>query len=85
MWLMPKFWKIANKTYSMGWRSPIVYIPMAIGIALLILFIFVERRSRDPMFRLSLLKLVLYIRHGHPIIILSTDFYPFLVSPAPSP
>ncbi len=45
------------KTYSMGWRSPIVYIPMAIGIALLILFIFVERRSRDPMFRLSLFKI----------------------------
>lgn len=38
----------------MGWTNPWVEGGLAAGIALLIAFVFIERRVKDPMFRLSL-------------------------------
>jgi MFS family permease len=42
---------------SMGWSSPWVWSGIAGGLALLIAFIFVETRVRDPMFRLELFRI----------------------------
>ena len=40
----------------MGWNNPWVIISMIIGLALLILFLFVESKVESPMFRLDLFK-----------------------------
>ncbi|MBO0768192.1 MAG: MFS transporter [Solirubrobacterales bacterium] len=44
-------------THSMGWTSPRVLALLAAGLAFLVVFIFVESRHKDPMFRLRLLKI----------------------------
>ncbi|WP_048644852.1 MFS transporter [Nitratireductor soli] len=36
-------------SHEAGWRSPEVYGPLAAGVALLLLFLFTERRIRDPL------------------------------------
>ncbi len=41
----------------MGWANPFVIAALVIGVALLVLFIWIERRVSDPMFRLSLFKI----------------------------
>ncbi len=40
-----------------GWTSPRVLILLCSGLACLIAFVFIERRARDPMFSLSLLRI----------------------------
>ena len=42
---------------SMGWGSPFVELGIAAGIATLIGFVFIELRSKDPMFKLELFKI----------------------------
>lgn len=42
---------------SMGWADPWVTISFIIGFALLILFVFVERKAKYPLFNLSLFKI----------------------------
>ena len=42
---------------SMGWGSPFVELGILAGIATMIGFIFIELRSRDPMFKLELFKI----------------------------
>ncbi len=42
---------------STGWTSPRVIALLAGGIASLIAFVLIERRARDPMFKLSLLRI----------------------------
>jgi MFS family permease len=43
-------------THAMGWTSPFVLGSMALGLALLLLFVVIEARVKEPMFRLSLFK-----------------------------
>jgi MFS family permease len=43
--------------HSTGWASPRVVALLAIGLSSLVAFVFVERRARDPMFRLPLLRI----------------------------
>ncbi|HEY3728837.1 MAG TPA: MFS transporter [Solirubrobacteraceae bacterium] len=43
--------------HSTGWTSPRVIALLAGGVISLIAFVLVERRARDPMFRLSLLRI----------------------------
>ncbi len=40
-----------------GWTSPRVIVLLATGVASLIAFVLIERRARDPMFKLSLLRI----------------------------
>ena len=42
---------------TMGWSSPWVWSGIAVGLALLIAFLFVETRVPDPMFRLELFRI----------------------------
>ncbi len=42
---------------SMGWSSPWVWSGIAVGLALLIAFLFIETRVKDPMFRLELFRI----------------------------
>jgi len=42
---------------SMGWSSPWVWSGIVVGLALLLAFLFVETRVRDPMFRLELFRI----------------------------
>jgi len=42
---------------TMGWSSPWVWSGIAVGLALLIAFPFVETRVKDPMFRLDLFRI----------------------------
>jgi MFS family permease len=42
---------------SMGWSSPWVWSGIGVGLALLIAFLFIETRVRDPMFRLDLFRI----------------------------
>jgi MFS family permease len=42
---------------STGWTSPRVIALLATGVASLIAFVLIERRARDPMFKLSLLRI----------------------------
>ena len=42
--------------HSMGWTSPMVLGGLALGVALLLLFGYVEKRVPQPMFRLSLFR-----------------------------
>jgi MFS family permease len=44
-------------TSSMGWTAPFVVGMLAAGVALLLGFIFIERRVRAPMFRLNLFRI----------------------------
>ncbi len=41
----------------LGWRSPIVLGLLAGGLALLVAFVFIERRSKDPLFHLNLFRI----------------------------
>ena len=41
----------------MGWSSPWVQAGIAVGVALLAVFLFVESKVRDPMFRLELFRI----------------------------
>jgi MFS family permease len=41
----------------MGWTNPLVVACLAVGVGLMGLFVFVERRVRDPMFRLELFRI----------------------------
>jgi MFS family permease len=43
--------------HAMGWTSPFVLTTLALGIALLVLFVRIERAVKDPMFRLSLFRI----------------------------
>ncbi len=43
--------------HSMGWASPRVLALLGSGLACLVVFVIVERRTADPMFRLPLLKI----------------------------
>ena len=42
---------------SMGWSSPWVWSGIGVGVALLVAFLFVEIRVKDPMFRLGLFRI----------------------------
>jgi MFS family permease len=42
---------------TMGWSSPWVWSGIGVGCALLVAFLFVETRVKDPMFRLELFKI----------------------------
>jgi len=42
---------------TMGWSSPWVWSGIGVGLALLVAFLFVETRVRDPMFRLELFRI----------------------------
>jgi MFS family permease len=42
---------------STGWRNPMVFGGLILGLALLALFCFIEPRVKDPMFRLSLFRI----------------------------
>lgn len=42
---------------AMGWSSPWVWSGIVVGIALLLAFLFVETRVKDPMFRLELFRI----------------------------
>lgn len=44
----------------MGWSSPFVILGIIISLALLIAFPFIERKVRDPMFRLELFKIRIF-------------------------
>ncbi len=44
-------------TDSMGWSSPWVIAAMILGVGLLIVFPFVERRAKNPMFRFDLFRI----------------------------
>ncbi len=44
----------------MGWTNPWVKAGLAVGVILLIAFIFIEMRVRDPMFRLSLFRIRMF-------------------------
>src|SRR5689334_23532769 len=43
--------------HTMGWTSPLVLFNLLGGIALLVLFGWIERRVQDPMFDLSLFRI----------------------------
>lgn len=43
--------------HAMGWTNPATYGPLAGGIALLVAFVFFERRAAEPLFDLSLLRI----------------------------
>ncbi|HIH59584.1 MAG TPA: MFS transporter, partial [Ferroplasma sp.] len=45
------------KSSAMGWGNPWVRVALIIGMALLVLFPFVERKVKQPMFNLSLFKI----------------------------
>jgi MFS family permease len=42
---------------TMGWSSPWVWSGIGVGLALLVAFLFVETRVKDPMFRLELFRI----------------------------
>ncbi len=44
-------------THPTGWSNPRVIGLLSAGLASLVAFVFIERRARDPMFRLSLLRI----------------------------
>jgi MFS family permease len=44
-------------THSTGWASPRVIGLLSAGLASLVAFVLIERRTRDPMFRLALLRI----------------------------
>ena len=44
----------------MGWTNPLVIATLALGVLLMIAFIFIELRADDPMFRLDLFKIRMF-------------------------
>ncbi len=44
-------------THAMGWANPATYGPLIGGLALLVAFVFIERRAAEPMFDLRLLRI----------------------------
>jgi len=44
----------------MGWTSPLVVVGMVVGLLLLVAFFFIERRVREPMFRLSFFRIRMF-------------------------
>ena len=48
---------VPYKTSAMGWSNPFVVLALVVGAALLVAFPFVERRVKQPMFRLELFKI----------------------------
>jgi MFS family permease len=44
-------------SHPTGWSSPRVIILLSAGLLSLVAFVFIERRARDPMFRLALLRI----------------------------
>ena len=46
---------------SMGWGSPFVISCLVGGAALLVIFLFVEQRAAEPMFRLELFKIRMFL------------------------
>jgi EmrB/QacA subfamily drug resistance transporter len=47
--------------HTMGWTSPYVLAELVGGIALLVLFVFIERRVEEPMFNLRLFKIRAFV------------------------
>ncbi len=45
------------KNSPMGWGSPTVLAELIAGVAVLVIFVFLERNHKDPMFRISLFKI----------------------------
>ncbi|MDG3010393.1 MFS transporter [Rhodococcus sp. D2-41] len=45
------------RRHAMGWSNPSVIAMLAVGVALLIAFVVIELRVKDPMFELSLLRI----------------------------
>ncbi len=43
-----------------GWGSPLVVTSIVIGVALIIMFVFIERKVESPMFRLELFKIRMF-------------------------
>ena len=43
--------------HTMGWENPFVLTTVAVGVALLALFVAIERRTEEPMFQLSLFRI----------------------------
>jgi MFS family permease len=41
-------------THNMGWSNPLVFGCMAAGLIILVIFVFIERRVKQPMFQLHL-------------------------------
>ena len=39
-----------------GWNNPVIYMPLVLGIALLVIFVFYERHHKQPMLPLELFK-----------------------------
>ncbi|MFG1450567.1 MAG: MFS transporter [Thermoplasmataceae archaeon] len=48
---------VPYKTSAMGWSNPFVIVALIVGAVLLIAFPFVERKVKQPMFRLELFKI----------------------------
>lgn len=48
---------VPYSTFAMGWNNPWVIIAFVTGIAMIFLFIFVERSVKSPMFDISLFKI----------------------------
>ena len=44
----------------MGWTSPLVAVGIIVGLLLLMAFFFIERRVREPMFRLSFFRIRMF-------------------------
>jgi MFS family permease len=44
-------------SHPTGWTNPMVFGGLILGVALLVLFCFIETRVKDPMFRLSLFRI----------------------------
>src|SRR5690242_1989129 len=47
--------------HTMGWTSPYVLAELIGGVALLVLFVFIERRVEEPMFNLRLFKIRAFV------------------------
>ena len=43
--------------HTMGWQSPFVLTTVTVGVALLAVFVAIERRAEEPMFQLSLFRI----------------------------
>jgi MFS family permease len=44
------------RSSPMGWANPLVLVSLAVGVALLVAFLFIETRVPEPMFRLGLFR-----------------------------
>jgi MFS family permease len=45
------------RNHTMGWMSPVVIGELSTGVALLVVFSFIERHTAEPMFRLQLFRI----------------------------